>query len=246
MKKVLLIISICCIIIIICETIDPWITYMPPVSHKPAWLEVEHNALRTVDSEGKLQTTIESNIKIHENWSNIYFKPSKPNIVLLLDVSPSMQKVNSGTNSTSRLDHLREAVDSFLNQISNDVDITIITFSSEINVIPLKNFNSQSLKTPAKGATNVHGAFKYTFEYLIERNIRECTVILFSDGNPNEFPNLALPQIAFEPGYVPESYILDAFFKKMNDLFDQYWNKFDRFDLNAIGYSEEGFKKACV
>jgi len=117
----MLLVLICCIIIIICETVDVWTPY-PPVSKKPDWLKFKYIYLRTLNSEYKPQATMESKIEIDNTFKPTYFKPKKPNyIVLLLDVSPSMDVMNepknSPTDSTSRMDHLRKAVDSFLNQI---------------------------------------------------------------------------------------------------------------------------------
>lgn len=170
------------------------------------------------------------------------------NLVLLLDVSGSVEE---------RIDFIRKAARNFLNTVSPQDRIAIISFRDDIQVIsdftPDRSLLSQRLdQIGAGGPTAVYDAVAYVLvEQLKQLRGERTAIVILSDGDDNKsfVPFGTLLESVYESGaliyplYIPSGLIPEASVPAPNVTLDPLRTRYLTLTTRA---DEEGRKLAEV
>jgi VWFA-related protein len=195
----------------------------------------------------------ESDFAVYENGVEREVKKVVPtqepfNLVLLLDVSGSVE---------DRIDFIRKAARDFLNTVSPQDRIAIISFREDIQVISDfttdRRFLSQKLdEIDAGGATSLYDSLGYVLtETLHQLRGERTAVVILSDGDDNKsfVPFPAILEATIESGaliyplYVPSGLIPEASVPRPEITIDPLRTRYLTLTTRA---DQEGQKLASV
>jgi VWFA-related protein len=195
----------------------------------------------------------ESDFTVYENGverqvTNVVPTSEPFNLVLLLDVSGSVEE---------RIDFIRKAARDFLNTVSPQDRIAIISFRDDIQIISnfstdRKMLSRQLDDIDAGGATALYDALGYVFADTLKRLRGERTaVVILSDGDDNKsfVPFPAILEAIIESGaliyplYVPSGLIPETSVPKPEITIDPLRTRYLTLTTRA---QEEGQKLAQV
>lgn len=195
----------------------------------------------------------ESDFTVYENGverqvTNVVPTSEPFNLVLLLDVSGSVEE---------RIDFIRKAARDFLNTVSPQDRIAIISFRDDIQIISnfstdRKMLSRQLDEIDAGGATALYDALGYVFADTIKHLRGERTaVVILSDGDDNKsfVPFPAILEAIIESGaliyplYVPSGLVPETSVPKPEVTIDPLRTRYLTLTTRA---QEEGQKLAQV